>query len=143
MAPDEVDAVGGLGIVAEVAVGLVQDHERRIAAQRADQSLEPRSKHDGRGGVMRGADDDGLGPRGHPALHVLEVRLIALEWARDDRRARECRLRAVRLEGRVRDEDLVARIVGGASDQRKQFVRPIARHEPARGHTEPLAEHGA
>jgi hypothetical protein len=87
MAPDEVDAVGGLGIIAEVAVGLVHDHERRIAPQRGDQSLEPRSEHDGRGGVVGCADDHGLGPRGHPALHVLEVGLITQEWARDDRRA--------------------------------------------------------
>ena len=36
IAAHEVDAVGGVGIVAEVAVGLVQDHERRLAAQRAD-----------------------------------------------------------------------------------------------------------
>ena len=61
MPPGERDAVGGVRVVAEIPVGLVEDHERRIVAERREEAIERPAPDDGGRGVVRRAQEDDLG----------------------------------------------------------------------------------
>ncbi len=88
MAADQLHAVDGRRHRRR-SRGTPRRGSRAADRRRASRSIARASRrgHDGRGGIVRRADDHGLGPRRHPALHVLEIRLVAVEWARHDRGA--------------------------------------------------------
>jgi hypothetical protein len=124
--------VRSVRIVAEVAVGLVDDDERRIVAESGEEAVERNPPHDRRRRIVRRAQEDDLGPPGHALQQIVEVGLVGLERAQHGRGAGEPRLDRVRLEGRVRHENLVARLEGGARDDADDLVAAVAGHDPVR-----------
>ncbi len=72
--------------------------------------------------------------------HVVEILLVALERAPHDGGARQGRLGAVGLEGRVGDHDLVARVERRARQHAEQLVGAVAEHDGLGRRAEPLAE---
>jgi len=131
------DAVGGLRIVTEIPVRLVEDHERRVIAERGEEPLERPAPDNGRRRVVRRAEEDGLGARGDARQDVVEVGVVALERASDGRGAREARLDVVGLEGRVRHQDLVVGLEGRARDEPQDLVAAVAGDDPAGRNTQP------
>src|SRR5215472_8648359 len=136
--PREGDPVRRVGIVTEVAIRLVDHYERGLVAERGEKGIEGPAPHDGGGGIVRRAEEDHFCPRRHARTQVVEIRLVASQGARHDRGAGEPRLDRVRLEGRVRHEDLVARLEGGVRDERDDLVTAVAHDDPVRPDAEPL-----
>jgi len=124
----------------EIDVRLVQDHERRIRAEGVEEALERPAPHDGGRRVVRGADGHALRPRGDAREHVVEILLVAPERAPHDGGARQGRLGAVGLEGRVGDHDLVAGVQRRARQHAQELVGPVAEHDGLGRRAEPLGE---
>ena len=143
MLGEQLDPVGIVGVVAEIAVGLVEDDQRRIGPQRFEELRQRRPPDDGGGRIVRRAQDHRLGPRGDLRLHVVQVRLVAGQWAGAHPRAGQRDRRRVRLERRRRHHDLVAGVEGGQRDHADELVGAVADDDLVRRHPEAAAERGA
>src|SRR5207253_1627545 len=124
----------------EVAVGLVEEDERRVGAERVEEGEERRPLDDRPRRIVRRAEDHGLRPTGDLPAHVFEVSLVPGERACDDPRAREGGRGRVRLEGGLGDDDLVAPLERRERHERDQLVGAVADDELLGCDAEPPGE---
>ena len=131
VAPQQRDAVRVLGVVDEVTVRLIEDHERRVVAERLEERAQRLLAHDRRRRVVGRAEHDRRRPVGDLPPHVLEVGRVAGEWARHGAGARDRGRDAVGLERRLGHDDLVAGLERGPRDEPDQLVGAVADEELA------------
>ena len=71
--------VGGLRVIGEVPVRLVEDHERAVVAELLQELVEGASPDDRRSGIVRRAQEDGLGLGPHAREHGVEIGIVPAE----------------------------------------------------------------
>ena len=113
-------AVRGLGVVAEVAIRLVEDHQRRLGAEPVQEADERAAPNDGRRRVVGRADEHRLGAGGHALRHVVQVRLVAARAGSSPRWRPTARPRCRRARRR-----------GAAGAPRRPARRPRERSAPS------------
>jgi len=143
VAGEQGDAVGVVGVVAEVAVGLVEDDQRGIIPERLQEGGQRPAAEDGGGRVVGRAEDHGLGAWRDPPANVVQVHLVAGQGALPDGGSRQLDHGGVGLEGRPGHHYLVARLEGRPGDERQQLVGTVAQYHVRRGDAQSPGQGGA
>ena len=134
------DAVGILGIVTEVAVGLVEEGQWRVVAESVEEGRQRRAADDRAGRVVWRAQHDGLRSRRQSAGHVVQIGLVLRQRAWNHPGGHQLDHGRVGLEGGLGDDYLVARFQGCPTDEREQFVGAVTDDDLGGGDTQPRCQ---
>ncbi len=137
---EEVQAVGVVGVVDELAVGLVEDH-RHALGERGQELLGLAAPHDAAGRVVGAAEPDELGPRRDRRAHRRKVVVEVAQRHRDDTGLHELGRLGVPAVGEVRHHDLVAGVAEQLRDELDDDLRAVTDDHVLGAHAVGLGEH--